>query len=513
MKILVTGATGYIGGRLTPLLLEKGHQVRVLVRDRGRIAGRSWAGDVEIAVGDLEHPDTLGPALDGIETAYYLVHSMYGGPGYARRDREAAASFCRAAREPGTLRHVVYLGGLLPSGRRVSRHLGSRAQVGRILRDNLPATEFRAGPIIGSGSASFEMVRYLTERLPVMVAPIWILNSVQPIGVRDVLSYLVSSAERDPMDVVEIGADRLTFKKMMEVFADVRGLRRVIFPLPVLAPRLAALWVGLVTPIPNSLAVPLIEGVVEPVLADTKKARSLFPDLSPAPYREAVRRAVDMTEGNRVLTRWSGALGTRNSRVPGNADEGAPRNFEKKLAHRHRPLAPPTTHEVSDREGMFREVRTLHVELPPESVFGSFSTLGGERGWLVWEWAWKIRGAMDSLVGGPGLRRGRRDPVNLLPGEVLDFWRVDAVDPPRLLRLRAEMKVPGKAWLQWEAVPEGQGTRLVQTAMFLPRGFFGAAYWYSLYPIHTLIFSDMARGIARDAARRASPHQRVPLRP
>ena len=305
MKVLIMGATGYIGGRLVSDLLEQGHQVRVLVRDRRRIIGRPWADAVEVATGDLTQPDSLKPALENVDAAYYLVHSMYSGPDYAERDRYAVRNFVQAARE---LKHVIYLGGLLPDTRKISRHLKSRAEVGEILRDSLPTTEFRAGPIIGSGSASFEMVRYLTERLPIMVAPRWILNEVQPIAIRDILKYLTLALESNPAGVVDVGADRLTFKQMMEIYADVRGLSRIILPVPVLAPKLAALWVGLVTPIPNSLAVPLVEGVIHPVVADISKAEELFPQINPILYRQAVEFALSSTHKGGVETRWSGAL-------------------------------------------------------------------------------------------------------------------------------------------------------------------------------------------------------------
>ncbi|HSF39138.1 MAG TPA: DUF2867 domain-containing protein [Thermoanaerobaculia bacterium] len=466
MNVLVTGATGYIGGRLVPRLLERGHRVRVLVRDPARIDGRSWAGRVEIAVGDLLDPASLGPALAGIEAAYYLVHSMVAGSDFEERDRQAAGNFVAAG---SGLAHVVYLGGLQPAGDRISGHLQSRAEVGEILRGGLPATELRAGPIIGSGSASFEMVRYLTERLPAMIAPRWVMNEVQPISVRDILSYLLLALERAPAGVVEVGSDRLTFREMMQVYASVRGLRRLIVPIPVLTPHLAGLWVGLVTPIPNHLAVPLIEGVIRPVVADTSRARELFSEIEPVSYRRAVELALEKIRDGRVETRWSGALGGG------------------------------LTYQLTDREGLIREVRTLHVPLPPERVFRVFSGLGGDRGWLVWGWAWRLRGLLDRLVGGPGLRRGRRDPREIFPGEALDFWRVEEVQPPHLLRLRAEMKVPGRAWLEWEAQPEGEGTRLVQTALFAPVGLAGTLYWYLLYPLHKRIFSDLIRAVGREA--------------
>lgn len=471
MKVLVTGATGYIGGRLVPRLLERGHSVRVLVRDPGRIAGRPWADRVEVTAGDLLDAATLGPALAGVEAAYYLVHSMDSGQDFEERDRTAARNFSAAVQEAGGVRHVLYLGGLQPAGSDISGHLRSRAEVGEILRAGLPTTELRAGPIIGSGSASFEMVRYLTERLPAMIAPRWIMNEVQPISVRDILSYLLLALERGPLGVVDIGSDRLTFRQMMEVYAEVRGLRRLIVPVPVLTPRLAGLWVGLVTPVPNTLAVPIIQGVIHPVIADTEKARRLFPEIEPAPYRRAVELALEKLQTTGAETRWSGALGRR------------------------------LTYQLADREGVIRETRTLKVDAPPERVFRTFSGLGGERGWLVWERAWRLRGLLDRLVGGPGLRRGRRHPAELWPGEALDFWRVETVEPPHLLRLRAEMKVPGRAWLQWEARPEDGGTRLVQTALFEPVGLAGVLYWYLLYPLHKRIFSDLVRAVEREARR------------
>ncbi|MHB8998579.1 MAG: SDR family oxidoreductase [Thermoanaerobaculia bacterium] len=385
--------------------------------------------------------------------------------GFETLDRTGAENFATAA--PSTLRKVIYLGGLLPKGEQRSKHLRSHAEVGTTLARSVPVLEFRAGPIIGSGSASFEMVRYLTERLPAMVAPRWIDNEVQPIAIDDVLRYLVGAVDRDETGVVEIGADRLTFRQMMQSYASIRGLRRFIVPVPVLAPRIAGLWVGLVTPIPNSLAVPLIEGIVEPVLADTTRARALMPEIVPMPYRDAVSSALERSY--EAETRWSGA--------------------------QHSPNAV----ELTDREGAIREVRSVEVDASPARVFEAFTSLGGRRGWLAWNAAWWLRGALDRLVGGPGLRRGRRHPQHLLPGEALDFWRVDAIEPDKLLRLRAEMKVPGAASLQWEVSAEGPGSRLIQTAMFVPRGLAGALYWYFLYPIHALIFSDLAKAIAREA--------------
>ena len=468
MRILVTGATGYIGGRLVPQLVEDGHQVRVLVRDPGRIAGRPWADRVEAAVGDVEDPASLRGACRGVDAAYYLVHLMGAGRDFPERDRAAARNFVAATAGIG---RVIYLGGLLPRGDRISPHLASRAEVGEILRAGLPTLEFRAGPVIGSGSASFEMVRYLTERLPAMIAPRWILNEVQPIAVRDVLAYLLLALERGEEGVYSVGSAPLTFKAMMEEFARARGLRRLIVPVPVLAPRLAALWVGLVTPIPNRLAVPLIEGVVHPVVADTGAARSTYPEVVPMSYPDAVRQALRTVEASDIPSRWSSALG----RGP--------------------------FFELAEVEGLIRETHRHWTPASCESVFRVLSSLGGDRGWLVWNWAWRARGMLDRLVGGPGLRRGRRDPSTLLPGDAVDFWRVEAVEPPRLVRLRAEMKVPGQAWLQWEVEPENGGTQLVQSALFAPRGLGGILYWKAAYPAHKIIFSAMVRRIAREAGR------------
>jgi uncharacterized protein YbjT (DUF2867 family)/uncharacterized protein YndB with AHSA1/START domain len=471
VRILVTGATGYIGGRLVQRLLDRGHEVRVLVRDPRRVVGRAWEDRVEVRLGDLSDPASLVGVAEGVDAAFYLVHSMYAGGDFARKDREAAEHFVAAVQGIPLL---VYLGGILPGPEATTRseHLRSRAEVGRILREGLPTTELRAGPIIGSGSASFEMVRYLTERLPAMVAPRWIRNQVRPIAVRDILAYLIQAAESgEPLGVLDVGTELLTFQDMMEGYARVRGLRRVILPVPILAPRLAGLWVGLVTPIPHDIALPLVEGVVQPVVGDPTRALERFPGIRPISYRRAVELALERIETGAVPTRWSGALGYGS------------------------------TFEYEDREGIVREVRTRRVEAPPEAVFSAFTSLGGERGWLVWNMAWWARGVLDQLAGGPGIRRGRRHPTELQPGEAVDFWRVEAIEPGRLLRLRAEMRVPGRAWLQWEAIPEEGGTRLVQTALFAPSGLTGVLYWYSLFLAHAFIFSHMVEAVGELSVR------------
>jgi uncharacterized protein YbjT (DUF2867 family) len=469
MNVLVTGATGYIGGRLVPLLLSEGHSVRVLVRDPRRLQARPWAAEVDVVQGDVHDSASLEKAVDGMDAAYYLVHSMCTGSDFAARDRIAAQTFVKAGKRLG---QVIYLGGILPAAGEGedSEHLSSRAEVGAILREGLPATEIRAGPIIGSGSASFEMVRYLTERLPAMVAPKWIINLVQPIAVDEVLAYLVGVLGReDALGIIDVGTEPLSFRDMMLGYANVRDLPRVIIPLPVLAPRLAALWVGLVTPIPNCLAVPLVEGMVRPVVGDMSRSRELFPEIRPRPYLEAVEAAVESTRQQEVLTRWSDALGK---------DE---------------------TFRLEDSKGLVREVRTRLMDASQDDVFRSFTSLGGERGWLVWEWAWELRGFVDQLFGGPGLRRGRRHPTEVSVGEVVDFWRVEEVEIPTIFRLRAEMKLPGQAWLQWEAKEEEGKTRLIQAALFRPKGFFGWLYWYGAYPAHAFIFDALIDAIAAGA--------------
>lgn len=466
MKILVTGATGYIGGRLIPELLEKGYDVSVFVRDPRRLQGRKWAQQVKIVQGDLENVEDIERALENIDTAYFLVHAMYEGDDYAEKEKKFAENFAKSSRH---LKKVIYLGGLQPKGKHSSEHLKSRAQVGEILRENGRATEFRAGPIVGSGSASFEMVRYLTERLPIMITPKWIKNEVQPVAIRDVISYLVGALEREPLGIVDIGADVMPFRKMMEVFAQVRGLKRIIISVPVLSPTLSGKWVGLITPIPNSLAVPLIKGIINPVLADTTKAEKYFPEIKPILYREAVSLALEKIKKNAIETRWSGALGSFSS------------------------------YTLTDKEGLLKEVRTVLTDSSPHSLYRSFTGIGGETGWLTWNWAWKLRGFLDKLVGGPGLTRGRRHPSDLRVGEELDFWRVEALETDKMLRLRAEMKVPGKAWLQFEIIPKGKQSQLIQTALYAPKGFLGILYWYAMYPAHLFLFGSMARNVAKAA--------------
>jgi uncharacterized protein YbjT (DUF2867 family)/uncharacterized protein YndB with AHSA1/START domain len=475
--VLVTGATGYVGGRLVPRLLASGYQVRVLVRDPSRLEGRPWVSQVDIVPGDVLKPKTLVAAMSGVTVSYYLVHSMSGSADFHQRDLAAARHFGETARTAGVQR-IIYLGGLGDPQTDLSQHLRSRQETGEALREaGVPVTEFRAAVIVGSGSVSFEMIRYLTERVPAMICPRWVYTRVQPIGIDNVLDYLVAALETPASmgQVVEIGGvDVLTYGEMMLGYARVRGLRRILVPVPVPTPRLSSYWVHWVTPIPAEIARPLIEGLRNEVIVRDDTARTLFPQIQPTDYATAVQRALSLLQASQVETSWSDALVTSQG---GN-----------------------TPVVLTTQDGMIIERRERTVVASAEAVYRTFTGLGGKRGWLAYDWAWRLRGALDRLVGGVGLRRGRRDADGLRVGDALDFWRVEAVEPGHLLRLRAEMKVPGRAWLQFQAEPLHMGhTRLVQTAFFAPKGLLGLIYWYALYPIHGLIFAAMIRCLAQQA--------------
>lgn len=476
--LLVTGATGYIGGRLVPRLLDMGYRVRCLVRDPVRLQGRPWQSDVEIVAGDMLQPDSLAPAMQGVSAAYYLVHSLAGGSDFHQRDLTAARNFGAAAQAAGVKR-IIFLGGLAEAAPGLSEHLRSRQQTGDCLRDaGVPVTEFRAGVIVGSGSLSFEMIRYLTERVPVMICPRWVYTRTQPIGIREVLEYLAAAlaVPESCGRIIEIGgADVVTYGEMMMLYAEVRGLKRWMVPVPVLTPRLSSYWVNLVTPIPAAIARPLIEGLRNESIVHDPSAQRLFPHIQPAGYRTTVERAIARLEASNVETAWSDALSTSQGD------------------------APPVT--LTTREGMIVEQRQRMVPAAAAAVYQVFTGLGGKRGWLYMNWAWEVRGFIDQMMGGVGLRRGRRDPDELRAGDALDFWRVEALEPGRLLRLRAEMKVPGKAWLQFQVNAHGEEqARLSQTAFFAPRGLMGWLYWYALYPLHGLVFSGLIDQIAQRAA-------------
>jgi uncharacterized protein YbjT (DUF2867 family) len=472
MRVLVTGATGYIGGRLVPRLLERGHAVSVLVRDPVRVLERPWARHVDIVGGDLCEPETLEGAFQGIDAAYYLVHSMFAGPDFDQIDLQAAVGFCASV----SVGHVIYLGGLLPRragsrDRTASKHLLSRAEIGRILARSFPITELRAGPIIGSGSASFELIRYVTERFPVVLAPRWVQNEVTPIGITDVLHFLILALERGPCGVVEIGTDPISYKEMMLRYARARGLRRRVVTVPRLfSVRLGARSIGWWTPIPASLAGPLLEGMADPLRARPARAARFFPEVHPMVYEEALGRALETIEGRAVETRWSR----------------------------------PRTHEVDigfrDVEGLVRDARRTMVNASPADVFRVLKGMGGDRGWPALNWLYRLHAATDRLLGGPGLGRSRRDPDDLLPGDPLDYWRVEEVSAPNILRLHAPLRFPGRAWIQWKVESLHDHTFMTQTATFALRGLLGTAFWYGLHPFHRRFFSETLEAIAEQAA-------------
>ncbi|MGX1545589.1 SDR family oxidoreductase [Streptomyces adustus] len=489
LRCLVTGATGYIGGRLVPELLDAGHRVRCLARSPERLRDHPWVGETEVVRGDVTDAGSVADALRDIDVAYYLVHALGSGKDFERTDREAARVFGEQARAAG-VRRIVYLGGLAPAEvpeRELSPHLRSRAEVGRILlASGVPTTVLRAAVILGSGSVSFEMLRYLTERLPVMVTPSWVHTRIQPVAVRDVLRVLVGSA-RMPADVSRAfdigGPDVLTYREMMVRYAAIARLpRRLIVSVPMLSPGLSSHWVGLVTPVPAAIARPLTESLRHEVVCHERDIVRYVPDPPghPIGFDEAVRLALRRVREARVTTRWSSAS------VP-----GAPSD----------PL--PTDPDWAGGS-LYTDEREQPVEASCAALWRVIEGIGGENGWYSFPLAWAVRGWLDRLVGGVGLRRGRRDAARLRVGDSLDFWRVEEIQPGRLLRLRAEMRLPGLAWLEMYVDADGDGrTRYRQRALFHPRGLLGQAYWWSVSPFHAVVFGGMARNIARAAA--ASP--------
>ena len=472
-RVLVAGATGYIGGRLVPRLVAAGHPVVCLARDPRQLEGR-WP--VSLVAGDLLDEGSLDGALEGVDTAYYLVHSMSAGEeGFAERDRQAAAAFGAASRRAG-VRHIIYLGGLgVPP---LSAHLASRQETGRVLRESgILVTEFRAGMIVGAGSTSFELMRHLVERLPVMVCPRWVNTACQPIAVDDVIRYLGDclAVPEARGRILEIGGgDVLTYRDLMLEYAAVRGLKRRLVNVPLLTPRLSSYWCDLVTPIPASIARPLIEGLRTEVVVRDHAAREIF-GFEPLGYREALARAIDRS-GAEPETIWCG------SRVSVEARTAAP-------------------HCLDSVDGMIRDQRSVTVEASAEDVFATISGVGGQAGWLYADRLWRVRGWMDRVIGGVGFRRGRRHPGRLRVGDPIDFWRVEHVSVPHRLLLRAEMKLPGRAWLEWQIHSVGAGRcELTQTALFEPRGLAGLAYWHVLRPVHGLIFGGMLRALAHRAS-------------
>ena len=473
--VLLTGATGYIGGRLLKGLEKTGWPVRCLARHPEFLQQRI-ASSTEVVQGDCFDQASLPPAMAGVHTAYYLVHSMGSSGKFEEEDRQAARNFAASARQAG-VRRIIYLGGLGAEGQSLSAHLRSRQEVADILRSSgVPTIEFRASIVIGSGSLSFEMIRALVQRLPVMICPRWVAVKAQPIAVEDVIAYLLQALEMPAGEaaVFEIGgANQVSYGEIMKEYARQCGLRRWMIPVPVLTPRLSSLWLGLVTPIYARIGRKLVDSMRNPTLVQNPSALKVF-DIRPIGLKDAIERALNNENVEFAETSWSDALSSS-----GKARSWGGVRFGTRLV----------------------DSRTLRVSVPPAAAFAPIREIGGANGWYFADFLWWLRGFLDLFVGGVGMRRGRRNAQTLAVGDALDFWRVEAFELDRRLRLAAEMKVPGRAWLQFEVEPIGaqsnsQGSTIRQTAIFDPAGLGGLIYWYALYPVHRWIFAGMLRAIA-----------------
>ncbi len=477
-RVLVAGATGYIGRRLVTELVAAGHAVRCLARTPGKLDAEPWRDHVEVVAGNVLDRASLDAAFRDVDAAYYLVHSIGSETDWQTRDRLAAENFRDAAGRAG-VEQIIYLGGLGDdAGGTLSSHLASRHEVGRVLGAGpVPLTELRAAVVIGSGSASFEMLRHLVEVLPVMTTPRWVETRVQPIAVRDVLAYLtgVLGNRAAYKRVFEIGGtDVVTYRGLMDLYASVAGLRkRVILPVPVLSPRLSSLWVGLVTPIPADLARPLIDSLVNEVVVHDHAIDRVVSH-QPMGCLEAIELALQRVGELDVSTRSTDAE-----------------------LYGRSPADPIPTDPEWAGATVLVDRQVVHTSAAPEALYREICALGGARGWLVNGWLWIIRGWLDLLTGGVGMRRGRRHPTELRVGDVVDFWRVEALEPARLVRLRAEMRLPGDAWLEWSITSDPASTVLVQRALFQPRGLSGRVYWYAVAPFHRFVFGPLARRIGQ----------------
>jgi uncharacterized protein YbjT (DUF2867 family) len=474
-RILLTGATGYVGGVLLPELEGRGYEVRCLARRPGKLTGKTGP-DTEVMVGDATEPADLARACAGIDVAYWLVHSMESGVDFERADRLAAERFATAAAAAGVTR-IIYLGGLGSDDDRLSAHLRSRHEVGSILRaSGLDVVEFRASIVVGAGSFSFDLVRTLVERLPVMICPAWLATPTQPIAIADVVAYLAAAVELPPGSprIFEIGGpDKVSYGAIMQEYARQRGLRRLMIPVPVLTPRLSSLWLKLVTPRYSKVGRKLIDGLKNPTIVTDDAARNAFP-ITPRNLATAVREAGAHEDREFSGKRWADFADVEDlPRRYGGSTEGS-----RLVDHRHTVVA-----------------------VTPERAFAAIERIGGHHGWYAFDWLWQVRGWMDRMIGGPGMSRGRRDRERLATGETLDCWHVELCDRPRRLRLAAEMKLPGRGWLEFEVVPRDGDVTIHQTAVFDPRGLGGLAYWYVVWPLHELVFRRMLAGIARQAIR------------
>jgi len=480
-RILLTGATGYVGGRLLSRLEARGDRLRCLARRPEFLSGHVAPG-TEVVAGDVLRADSLAPAMEGVDVAYYMIHSMGNSSGedFEVQDLRAAENFGRAARAAG-VRLIIYLGGLGDDADDLSPHLRSRHEVGRTLRRfGIPVIEFRASVVIGSGSLSFEMLRALVDRLPVMVTPRWVSVTAQPIAIDDLLAYLEAALDlgTDESRVYEVGGqDRVSYGELMREYARQRGLHRVMIPVPVLTPRLSSLWLGFVTPLYARVGRALVESICHETIVRDERAREDFA-VEPIGVREALARALTNEDREFAETRWSDAISSGGTDPGLFGSDGA-------VARGRRLI----------------DSRACEVGVSPEAAFAPIRRIGGRTGWYAHDWLWRLRGYVDLLVGGVGLRRGRRDPEALRVGEPVDWWRVERYEPDRLLRLRAEMKLPGRAWLEFEVRPTERGSEIRQTAVFDPRGLFGLLYWYGILPLHARVFSGMLAGVAREAER------------
>ena len=481
-RILLTGASGYVGGRLLTALEARGHEVRCLARRPEFVASRAGPRTTVVR-GDCLDADSLRGVCDGVGTVYYLVHSMGSAADFEARDREAARNLGTAARRAG-VRRIIYLGGL-GAGAGLSPHLRSRHETGDVLRAaGVPVVELRSGIVLGSGSLSFELIRALVERLPLMVCPAWVRTPTQPIAIEDLIDYLLAALDLpDGASILfEVGgADQVTYRDIMLEYARQRGLRRLLLPVPLLSPRLSSLWLGLTTPVYARIGRKLIDGLRNPTVVGDTSALDAFA-VRPMGLRAAIARAIANEDHDFASTRWSDAV----------SSAGLPRAWGG----------------VRIGARLF-DVRSIAVAAPAAAAFAPIRRIGGRNGWYCLDWLWQLRGAIDLLAGGVGMRRGRRDPDALAVGDTLDCWRVEACDPDTRLRLAAEMKLPGRAWLEFEVEQRGAAQSTIrQTAVFDPAGLPGLAYWYGIYPLHARIFGGMLKGIARRVANRpacASP--------
>ncbi len=475
--ILLTGATGYVGRELLKELESRDFRVRCMVRRPGALQGTN-PETTEIVRGDVFDPSSIESALHGVDTAFYLVHSMSSSGEFERQDRQAAANCAAAARGCG-IRRIVYLGGLGDRSTSLSAHLRSRHEVGDLLRSSgVQTIELRSSIVIGSGSFSFEMIRALVERLPIMITPKWVATPTQPIAISDLLSYLVAALniEVEGNRTCEVGGpDRCSYGVLMRQYAAERGLRRLMIPVPVLTPWLSSLWLALVTPYYARVGRKLVDGLQNPTVVRDDSALTLG-TVQPLGLRESIRKALSDEDRQFGEYRWLELIERRGARRGWGGMRIGTRLFD---------------------------VRETRVNAEPERVFAAVERIGGETEWYYGDWLWQLRGLMDQLLGGAGLRRGRRDPEHLRAGDTVDFWRVEVVDPPRRLRLTAEMKVPGRAWLEFQVEGSRSASLLRQSAIFDARGLFGLAYWYALYPVHSLIFGGMLRNIAHAATGRS----------